>query len=205
LIPRLRAEIVRSIAILGAAPLPVLQGRPPRLWRMLYPKQVRGPRTRLNEGQRLRLRVPVTPLIAAAHTWPFSCAPARIGCDASEITRPNHCARHHRTAAQPRAPPQTATTSLRGHLARVQSNRVSASVAFRRNSYISFVVCRCVGLSRAADAQRSRFRRDSGACLAMDLQPMLPARPAARAEHVGWRPQKSRPVHRRLPAGQDPI
>jgi hypothetical protein len=45
--------------------------------------------TRWNERQRLRLRVPVTPRIAAAHTLPFSGAPARIGCDASAITRPN--------------------------------------------------------------------------------------------------------------------
>ena len=65
------------------------------------------------ERPRLRLRLPVTPRIAAAHT---SGAPARTGCDPSAITRPNHRARHYRTAAHPRAPRQTAITSLRGHL-----------------------------------------------------------------------------------------
>jgi Putative transposase. len=65
------------------------------------------------ERPRLRLRLPATPRIAAAHT---SGAPARTGCDASAITRPNHHARHYRTAAHPRAPRQTAITSLRGHL-----------------------------------------------------------------------------------------
>ena len=72
--------------------------------------------TRWNERQRLRLRVPVTPRIAAAHTLPLSGAPARIACDASAITRPNHRPRHYRTAAQPKAPRETAITSLRGHL-----------------------------------------------------------------------------------------
>ena len=69
-----------------------------------------------DERQRLRLRLPVTPRIAAAYTLLFSRAPAKIGCDASVITRPNHSARHYRTAAQARAPRQTVITSLRGHL-----------------------------------------------------------------------------------------
>ncbi len=72
--------------------------------------------TRWNERQRLRLRVLVTPRIAATHTLPFSGAPAKIGCDTPAITRPNYRARHYRTAAQPRAPRETAITSLRGHL-----------------------------------------------------------------------------------------
>ena len=109
-------RLFRSIAVLGAAPLPVLQGRPPRVCAQALPQTGTWTMTRWNERQRLRLRVPVTPRIAAAHTLPFSGSPARIGCDASAITRPNHRARHYRTAAQPRAPRQTAITSLRGHL-----------------------------------------------------------------------------------------
>jgi hypothetical protein len=65
--------------------------------------------TRWNERRRLRLRVLVTPRIVAAHTLLFSAAPARIGCNPSAITRPNH-------GAQPRAPRERAITSLRGRL-----------------------------------------------------------------------------------------
>jgi Putative transposase/Transposase zinc-binding domain len=121
--PRTEAESRRSrcygessIAVLGAAPLPVLQGRPPRVCAQALPQTGTWTMTRWNERQRLRLRVPVTPQIAAAHTLPFSGAPARTACDASAITRPNHRARHYRTAAQPRAPRETAITSLRRHL-----------------------------------------------------------------------------------------
>ena len=102
-------RLFRSIAVLGAAPLPVLQGWPPRLCAQALPQTGTWTMTRWNERQRLRLRVPVTPRIVAAHTLPFSGAPARIGCDASAITRPNHRARHYCTAAQPRAPRQTAS------------------------------------------------------------------------------------------------
>ena len=113
---RYRERLFRSIAVLGAAPLPMLQGRPPRVCAQALPQTGTWTMTRWNERQRLRLRVPVTPRIAAAHTLPFSGAPARIACDASAITRPNHRARHYRTARQPRAPRETAITSLRGHL-----------------------------------------------------------------------------------------
>ena len=65
--------------------------------------------TRWNERQQLRLRVLVTPRIAAAHTLLFSAAPARIGCNPSAITGPNH-------RAQPRTPRERAITSLRGRL-----------------------------------------------------------------------------------------
>jgi DnaJ domain len=106
--------LFRSIAVLGAAPLPVLQGRPPRVCAQALPQTGTWTMTRWNERQRLRLRVPVTPRITAAHTLPFSGSPARIGSDAPPITRPNHRPRHYRTAAQPRAPRQTAITSLRG-------------------------------------------------------------------------------------------
>ena len=71
--------------------------------------------TRWNERQRSRLRVPVTPRIVAAHTLPFSGAPARIGCDASVILSesPRSALLHCRTAKS--ATPDS-ITSLRGHL-----------------------------------------------------------------------------------------
>ena len=68
------------------------------------------------ERPRLRLRLPVTPRIAAAHT---SGAPARTGCDASAITRPNHRARHYSTAAHPRAPRHASRRRQRARLARL--------------------------------------------------------------------------------------
>src|SRR5947208_8820178 len=109
-------RLFRSIAVLAATPLPVLQGRPPRVCAQAIPQTGTWTMTRWNERQRLRLRVPVTPRIAATQTLPFSGGPARIGSDASAITRPNHRARHYHTAAQPTAPRETAITSLRGHL-----------------------------------------------------------------------------------------
>src|SRR5207248_442875 len=61
-------RLFRSIAVLAAAPLPVLQGRPPRVCAQAIPQTGTWTMTRWNERQRLRLRVPVTPRIAAAHT-----------------------------------------------------------------------------------------------------------------------------------------
>jgi hypothetical protein len=97
-IPPLRGEIVpqhrrpRSRAAARAARPATssmcASSTPNRYWTM----------TRGNQRQQLRLRVPVTPRMAAAHTLPFSGTPARIACDASAITRPNHRARHYRTA-----------------------------------------------------------------------------------------------------------
>src|SRR5262245_8513500 len=47
--------------------------------------------TRCNERQRLRLRVPVTPRIAAAHTLPFSGAPVRNHPPKSPRSALSHC------------------------------------------------------------------------------------------------------------------
>ena len=117
------------------------------------------------ERPRLRLRLPVTPRIAAAHT---SGAPARTGCDPSAITRPNHRARHYRTAAHPRAPRQTAITSLRGHL----ENRARPRPPFRpRSVQPSF----CVGYA----PQKLLFRSLALASLnhaCRDLVPTFPQR-----------------------------
>src|SRR5262249_59790939 len=87
----------RGIAVLTAAPMPVLQGRPPRLCAQAIPQTGPWTMTRWNERQRLRLRGLVTPRIAATHTLPYSAAPARIGCDTPATTRPNYLARHYRS------------------------------------------------------------------------------------------------------------
>ena len=102
-------RLFRSIAVLGAAPLPVLQGWPPRLCAQALPQTGTWTMTRWNSATVIASTRAGHATDRCGHTLPFSGAPARIGCDASAITRPNHRARHYCTAAQPRAPRQTAS------------------------------------------------------------------------------------------------
>src|SRR5215472_10355031 len=101
--------------------------------------------TRCSERQPLRLRVPDTPQIAAAHALPFLHTPAAIGWDAphsrpqittSVTNRMASQKRHPRPPHEPEPPPENSIEPAQGpHAARVQSNRVSASATLRRNSY----------------------------------------------------------------------
>jgi hypothetical protein len=78
-----------------------------------------------------------------------------------QITALGIIALPHSQERHPRQPSR-ACAGTSPHPARVQSNRGSASAAFRRNSYISFVVCRCRGRSfdrrqRTAQPVSARF------------------------------------------------
>jgi hypothetical protein len=64
--------------------------------------------TRCSERQRLRLRVPDTPRIAAAHALPFLHTPAAIGWDAPLSRAQITISVTNRTATEPKASPETA-------------------------------------------------------------------------------------------------
>jgi hypothetical protein len=72
--------------------------------------------TRCSERQRLRLRVPDTPRIAAAHPLPFLHTPAAIGWDAPPSRAQITTSVTNRMATEPKASPKTAPPSLSLHL-----------------------------------------------------------------------------------------
>jgi hypothetical protein len=72
--------------------------------------------TRCSEHQRLRLRVPDTPRIAAAHALPFLQTPAAIGCDAPHSRAQITTSILSRTATEPKSVTRDRATSLTLHL-----------------------------------------------------------------------------------------
>lgn len=63
---------------------------------------------RCSDRQRLRLRVPDTPRIAAADALPFLHTPAAIGWDAPHSRAQITTSVPNRTATEPKASPETA-------------------------------------------------------------------------------------------------
>ena len=72
--------------------------------------------TRCSERQRLRLRVPDTPRIAAAHALPFLHTPPAIGWDAPHSRAQITTSVTNRTATEPKASTRDRPTSLSLHL-----------------------------------------------------------------------------------------